>query len=207
MSCIDRTDHRADRRIDRGTDRRADQRTGHRADDIRAPRRAELLASLCLLLGLAACSSRSPAPVAPQATAPSTAPAAAPASPSVAPSATPAAPSAAAQRPPRNWDEYREQASRRIVSANAARSYMGVPPEPLLAIPVIEIELGPDGSVRSIKVLRPPRQALDTVQLAIDAVRRAGPFGSVAHLPQPWRFTEVFLFDDERRFKPRSLDR
>jgi hypothetical protein len=37
-------------------------------------------------------------------------------------------------------------------------------------------------------------------------VRRAGPFGSVAHLPKPWRFPETFLFRDDRRFKPRSLE-
>jgi hypothetical protein len=28
----------------------------------------------------------------------------------------------------------------------------------------------------------------------------------VAHLPRPWRFSEVFLFRDDRKFKPRSLD-
>jgi protein TonB len=44
------------------------------------------------------------------------------------------------------------------------------------------------------------------VQLAINAVRRAAPFPSVGHLPKPWRFTEVFLFDERRRFKPRTLD-
>ena len=44
------------------------------------------------------------------------------------------------------------------------------------------------------------------MQLAIDAVRRAAPFPPVGHLPRPWKYTEVFLFDDNRRFKPRSLD-
>lgn len=98
------------------------------------------------------------------------------------------------------------QAARRIVAVSQDRSYDGPVPEPLLAIPVLEIELNADGSVRNIKVLRTPTQALDTVQLAIDAVKRAAPFGDVRHLPRPWRFAEVFLFDDDRRFKPRSLD-
>jgi protein TonB len=49
-------------------------------------------------------------------------------------------------------------------------------------------------------------QAKDTTRLAIDAVRRAGPFGDVKRLPKPWWFSEAFLFDDDRRFKPRSLD-
>jgi hypothetical protein len=28
----------------------------------------------------------------------------------------------------------------------------------------------------------------------------------VTHLPKPWAYTEVFLFDDADRFKPRTLD-
>jgi hypothetical protein len=71
---------------------------------------------------------------------------------------------------------------------------------------VLEIELHGDGGVRSISVLRRPSQALDTVDIAIGAVRRAGPFGDCSHLPRPWRVSEAFLFRDDRRFKPRSLD-
>lgn len=98
------------------------------------------------------------------------------------------------------------QAAQRIVAVSKDRSYDGPVPEPLLAIPVLEVELNADGSVKNIKVLRTPTQATDTVQLAIDAVKRAAPFGDVRHLPRPWRFAEVFLFNDDRRFKPRSLD-
>jgi hypothetical protein len=36
---------------------------------------------------------------------------------------------------------------------------------------------------------------------------RAAPYGAMSRLPRPWKFVEVFLFDDERRFKPRTLDR
>ena len=111
-----------------------------------------------------------------------------------------------AAKPARDWNDYRQQAALRMVAANPNGCYMSVPPDPLLAIPVLEINLEADGRIRNIVVMREPRQALDTIQLAIDAVRRAGPFGSVAHLPRPWKFVEVFLFDDERRFKPRSLD-
>lgn len=106
----------------------------------------------------------------------------------------------------RSWDEYRVNVGRRLVAANPNATYTGVPPEPLLAIPVLEIDLNRDGSVRNVRVQRAPSQAEDTTQLAIDAVRRAGPFGDVSHLPQPWRFSEVFLFRDDRKFKPRSLD-
>ena len=93
-----------------------------------------------------------------------------------------------------------------MVAANPDGTYLGVVPDALLAIPVLEIELNGDGSVRKIDVMRLPRQAKDTTQLAMDAVRRAAPFGDVSRLPKPWRFTETFLFNDDRKFKPRTLD-
>lgn len=112
-----------------------------------------------------------------------------------------------APRPVRSWAEVREQAAQRLMAANPERTYAGKPPDPLLAIPVLEIELNGDGSIRRIEVLRHPRQAKDTAQLAADALRRAAPFGDVSRLPKPWKFVETFLFDDDRRFKPRTLDR
>jgi hypothetical protein len=112
----------------------------------------------------------------------------------------------AANATPRNWEEYRMQAARRIVAANPQHSHTGAVEEPLLAIPVLEVELNHDGSVRNVIVLREPSQAKDTTRIAIDAVYRAGPFGDVTRLPKPWRFSEAFLFNDDRRFKPRSLD-
>jgi len=106
----------------------------------------------------------------------------------------------------RNWNELRLQAAKRLVAANPDMTYTGEVPEPLLAIPVLEIELHADGSIRRIEVMRKPSQALDTVKLATDAVTRAAPFGDVSRLPKPWRFTETFLFNDDRKFKPRTLD-
>ena len=94
----------------------------------------------------------------------------------------------------------------RPVPANPHLIYNDRPPEVLLAIPVLAVDINADGSIRHIDVLRYPRQAKDTTQIAIDAVRRAAPFGDVSHLPRPWRFTETFLFNDDRRFKPRTLD-
>lgn len=107
---------------------------------------------------------------------------------------------------PRSWAEAREQAARRIVAANPERTYMGKPPTLLLAIPVLTVELHADGSVRQVSVMRHPSQARDTVKLATEAVHRAAPFGDVSRLPKPWRFNETFLFDDERKFKPMTLN-
>ena len=106
----------------------------------------------------------------------------------------------------RSWSDLRVQAARRMVAANPSGTYTGNVPDVLLAIPVLEIELNGDGSVRRIDVLRRPGQAPETLQMAIDAVRRAAPFGDVSRLPKPWRYTETFLFNHERKFKPRTLD-
>jgi protein TonB len=105
-----------------------------------------------------------------------------------------------------NWDEYRRRAADRLLAANPGRSYFFLAPDPLLAIPVVEVHLKEDGSVDQVRVIRVPSRAVDTVRLTEEAVRRAAPFGPVGHLPKPWRFTEVFLFDELRRFKPMSLD-
>ena len=143
-------------------------------------------AGLAALLLLGACSTPAPPP-APSVGAPRAAPL--------------AAPGAA-----RNWSDLRMQAARRLVAANPSGTYTGAVPDVLLAIPVLEIELNADGSIRRIDVLRKPGQAPDTLQLAIDAVRRAAPFGDVSRLPKPWKFSETFLFNDDRKFKPRTLD-
>jgi hypothetical protein len=170
--------------------------------------------SLVGLLFLAACSSPrmptpspppAPLPSAPQAPAAATQPVPSPSLPQApAPSARPLPPVHGISY--RNWDEFRLHAGRRLVQANPQGTFTGAVPEPLLAIPVLEVELNADGSVRRIVVQRQPSQARDTVQLAIDAVQRAAPFGDVSHLPRPWKFSEVFLFRDDRRFKPRVLD-
>lgn len=107
----------------------------------------------------------------------------------------------------RGWDEYKVRVGQRLVAANPDATYTGAVPEPLLAIPVLEVELNGDGSVRRVLVQRHPSQAAETVQIAVNAVQRAAPFGDVSHLPKPWRFSEAFLFREDRRFKPRSLDR
>jgi hypothetical protein len=137
--------------------------------------------------------------------APSPGPAAAPPSATSGGAARPLPPPVPGARA-RSWEEFRIHVGNRLVVTNPNGTYTGLVPEPLLAIPVLEIELNGDGSVRRVTVQRHPSQALDTVQLAIDAVHRAAPFGDVSHLPRPWKFSEIFLFRDDRRFKPRALD-
>ena len=165
----------------------------------RAPGRARRVAAWLGLCALSACQ----APVPQNARAPAPAPTPAPrAQPALAPPPAPAAHT----RPAQSVDEYQRQIAARLVAANPKITYLTRAPEVLLAIPVLELEVNADGSVRHIGVMRRPTQATDTIQIAIDAIKRAAPFGDVTHVPKPWKFTEVFLFDDDRRFKPRILD-
>jgi len=90
--------------------------------------------------------------------------------------------------------------------ANRDRVYEEKAPPVLLAVPVLQVELLASGHIKRISVLREPRQAKDTIELARQALHRAAPFGEMHHLAAPWVFTESFLFDEQRRFKPRSLD-
>ncbi len=107
---------------------------------------------------------------------------------------------------PRNAAELRLQLARRLVAAHPDTTYLSPTPERLWAIPVLQVELNADGSVRKIGVLRHPTTGDEATALAIAAVKRAAPYGNVARLPRPWRVVETFLFDDDLRFKPRTLD-
>jgi hypothetical protein len=164
-----------------------------RDDASRTPGRLRRAAAWLGLCALSAC--QSPAPQPARAPAPAPAPA---------PRVTPAP--APYVRPAQTAKEYQLQIAARLLAANPKITYTARAPDILLAIPVLELDVNADGSIRHIGVIRTPTQATDTIQIAIDALRRAAPFGDASHLPQPWKFTEVFLFDDDRRFKPRVLD-
>ena len=108
----------------------------------------------------------------------------------------------------RTLDEFKKQAARRMVAAAPRHSYMGTPPPMMFGITILEIEVNGDGSVRNIGVVRPPANpaAAAVMDVAKEAIRRGAPYGDVSKLPKPWKWTEVFLFNDKSQFKPRTLD-
>ncbi len=110
--------------------------------------------------------------------------------------------------PSRSWDEFKRNAARRMVAGSPKFAYMSKPPPMLYAIAILEVEVDAQGQVRDISVVRKPAKddAQDTIDIAMAAIRRAGPYGDVSHLPRPWKWSEVFLFNDNRQFKPRVLD-
>lgn len=154
---------------------------------------------------LAGCTAapRAPAPAPASVPTPTTAPAPLP-SPAVAAAPKPAG--LPAPKPVRSHEELRRQAAERLVMANPTGTFMTPAPTHVLSVVVLEVEVKADGSVRRVNVVRKPRFAPETLQLAVDAVHRAAPFGDVRRLPEPWKFTETFLFEEDRRFKPLTLN-
>jgi hypothetical protein len=159
-------------------------------------------------VGLTACGSIDLSQIAktlPQVISPAQVPEQAPA-PSPAPAPIVTAPPVVNTAPlARDMQSYRTLVGQKIVQSNGAATFSGKLPDPLAAIPVIEITLNADGSIRGLDVRRAPRFYPETSQTAMDAIRRAAPFGSVAHLPQPWVFNETFLFNDALKFQVLSL--
>lgn len=105
----------------------------------------------------------------------------------------------------RNWEEYKLRAARRIHEQSTGLTFDGPLPDPLQSIPVLQVQLHRDGSIRNIVVLRTPRFAPQTIEMAMLAIRRAAPFEPVGHLPQPWQFSETFLYNDDLKFQLRTL--
>jgi hypothetical protein len=193
-------------------------------------RRAALTLLASATAWLAGCATPAPSPApspAPAPARPTAPPPPVPARPAPVPPPPPApAPSAAAAArahaapnmgpvvslPPapasRTMAEFQRMAAQRLVRANPQFTYMGKPPPMMWAIIIIETTLNADGSVRAINVTRPPANpaAAGTVEYALEAIRRAGPYGDVSKLPQPVRWSEIFLFNDKNQFKPRTLD-
>ena len=95
-----------------------------------------------------------------------------------------------------------------MVAAAPRNSYMGTPPPMMFGITILEIEVSADGSVRGISVVRPPANpaAASVVDVAKEAIRRGAPYGDMSKLAKPWKWTEVFLFNEKSQFKPRTLD-
>ncbi len=163
------------------------------------------LGGASVLAIVAGCTSR---PMPPDSPPPSAGPApAAPSAPAAAPAARPPVPqpAAAVQAPARTWDEYKVRVARRVMHTSAGETFSGPIPDRLQSIPVIQVELNRDGSVRNVTVLRVPKFSPQTLQMAMNAVRRAGPFEPVGHLPRPWQFSETFLYNDDLKFQIRSL--
>jgi hypothetical protein len=125
--------------------------------------------------------------------------------PAAQPASSAGVPASAAADAARAWDEYKLRAARRIHATSGGETFDGPLPDPLQSIPVLQVRLNRDGSVREIVVQRTPGQSPETVDMASRAIRRAAPFEPVAKLPPPWQFSETFLYNQDLKFQLRTL--
>jgi hypothetical protein len=151
--------------------------------------RSAAWAALLVAAVLAGCASK-------RATAP------APAAPPPAAVAPAAAPPVASSLPMvRTWAEYRRRAAQIMMAANPGGTFTGPGPEQWYGIPVVQVMLNADGSIRNLDFMRQSKVGPETNNMALQAVRRVASFGPVSNLPQPWQFNETFLYNDSLKFQ------
>jgi protein TonB len=103
-------------------------------------------------------------------------------------------------------DAYKRDVAQRILSANAAQTFEGRPPEILQAVVVLQFTIERSGTLTGLKTLRSRHPAEEKVALA--SVRAAAPFPAPpAALLRSSRVevAETWLFRDDGKFQIRSL--
>ena len=107
-----------------------------------------------------------------------------------------------------NLDPITVSAAHQITKASPGQIYWDDTPDIFFGIPILKVVVGPEGFIQEIIVLRKPQnpEALDTVQLAILAIRKAEPFKYLVVNDEPVEFVQTFLFRNDRKFKLRVLD-
>lgn len=150
-----------------------------------------------LLALLAACtpSPRAPGPAGTPEPVPSVPPAAAPTVP---------APWAKARTP---LEAYKQDLAQRVMAANAAHGFDGVPPHFLRAVIVVQMTVDRSGKMTSSRILRSPGDK-PLEQLALASLKRAEPLAPPPHSllsNNRLEMTESFLFRNDGKFQIRSL--
>lgn len=100
-----------------------------------------------------------------------------------------------------NWAEYRRRAAQLILASNPGASFDGPLPAQWYGIATVTVQFNADGSIRTVELMRRSSISPEINNMAVEAVRRVGQFGSVGHLPQPWQFNETFLYNSDRLFQ------
>lgn len=110
----------------------------------------------------------------------------------------------------RTLAEYRRHVEELLHAANVPGVYPGRPPNPLRAVIVVYVEVNGGGELVRLELYRAPLHTPELVDEVERAWRRLGP-----QLPRPLpelmngdarlAFTQTWLFDDDGRFRLRTL--
>jgi len=115
-----------------------------------------------------------------------------------APSPVPRASDAATPR------DYRRDAANHVYARNKDRIYKGKLPPLLYAIGTLEVNLDPQGRVRSVHWLRAPRHAPEVIEEIERTVLNAAPYPVASKLGQV-TWTDTWLWDKSGRFQLDTL--
>ena len=118
------------------------------------------------------------------------------------------APTPAALQLAASIDVYKSLVAQQIMAANAEYTFSGRLPPMLPAIVVLDLSVGRDGALKSVRVHRSRDNEASSAALA--AVRRVpDAFPPAAQLmrgrDKTLEFSETFLFNDQYRFQLRTL--
>ena len=99
--------------------------------------------------------------------------------------------------------DYRRDGARHLYNAYAKQIHKGKMPPLLYGIAIIETEIGAQGEVRNVRVVRQPAAA-EVAPWVVQMIKAAGPFPA----PAKWgsvRYTEIWLVDKSGRFQLDTL--
>ena len=99
---------------------------------------------------------------------------------------------------------YRSDAATHLYGLNRERIYKGRLPPLLHAVAVLQVEVGPDGNVRSLSWMRAPSHAPEVVAEIERTVRAAAPFPAPAHMGRVV-YTDTWLWHKSGRFQLDTL--
>jgi protein TonB len=99
--------------------------------------------------------------------------------------------------------DYRKDGAKHLYAAYAKQIHKGKMPPLLYGIAIIETEIGSQGEVQDVRVVRQPAAA-EVAPWAVQMIKAAAPFPAPARMGSV-RYTEIWLVDKSGRFQLDSL--
>jgi hypothetical protein len=104
----------------------------------------------------------------------------------------------------RDPSEYRQHAAQHLYTQHAQQIFAGPLPPLLQAVGVVDLEIGSQGEVRSLRWLRAPTHVPDVMRQIEQLIHRAAPYPAPVHL-QRVTYTDTWLWHQSGRFQLHTL--
>jgi periplasmic protein TonB len=100
--------------------------------------------------------------------------------------------------------EYRKDGAKHLYAAYKKQIHKGKMPPLLYGVAIIETEIGADGAVRDVRVVRQPAAA-EVAPWAVEMIKNASPFPAPPAGMASVKYTEIWLVDKTGHFQLDSL--